>query len=174
MTFEPLSVGSLIRGQSRSPGCLCTDTVQEIKPNPRVTVSTVAHVSLKSSEVGTIFSFKLTGNCGAALVTTYGEDAELKSVFEEYTKWHYKSWVTFTCSHSCGDDVRPMLVSGVDLTGNFAMLAYSNPDEDLFFYLSSLLAQGPFQTPFFPGGNGMCQTLFTLTVGHSNGTTLQS
>lgn len=56
---------------------------------------------------------------------TYTEDSRLDSAFERYTKRHYDSWVAFARSKEYGDDVKPVLVSGVDLTRNFAMVAYS-------------------------------------------------
>ena len=84
--------------------------------------------------------------------SAYREDAESKSAFEENTKQHYEPWVTFACSRGCGDDVRPILVSGVDLTGDFAMLAYLNPDEEA--PLLSKFVAGPehVSNPFFPWG----------------------
>ena len=85
-------------------------------------------------EPGANFSFELTGNRGAALVTkysTYKEDSLLDSAFERYTKRHYKSWVEFSRRKDYGDDVQPVLVSGVDMTRDFAMVAYSYEDTSL-------------------------------------------
>lgn len=78
---------------------------------------------------GAHFSFELTGNHGAALMTrypTYMEDALLESMFAKYIKRHYESWVAFARSEGYGDDVQPVLVTGFDITRDFAMLAYSN------------------------------------------------
>ena len=80
-------------------------------------------------EPGASFSFELTEKQGAALVTkyrTYREDIELESAFEEYTKHHYDSWVTFARNARHGNDIKPVLVAGVDMTRDFAMIAYSN------------------------------------------------
>ena len=80
-------------------------------------------------EPGASFSFELTEKQGAALLTkyrTYREDIELESAFEEYTKRHYDSWVTFARNARHGNDVKPVLVTGVDMTRDFAMIAYSN------------------------------------------------
>ena len=80
-------------------------------------------------EPGVSFSFELTERQGAALVTkyrTYREDIELESAFEEYTKRHYDSWVTFARDARHGNDIKPVLVTGVDMTRHFAMMAYSN------------------------------------------------
>ena len=80
-------------------------------------------------EYGGGFSFELSGDSGAALVTrhpTYREDSLRESAFVKYTKRHYESWVTFARQKEYGDDVRPVLVSGFDMTKDFAMAAYSN------------------------------------------------
>jgi len=80
-------------------------------------------------EPGASFSFELTEERGAALVTkyrTYREDIELETAFEEYTKRHYDSWVTFARNARHGNDIKPILVAGVDMTRDFAMIAYSN------------------------------------------------
>ena len=85
-------------------------------------------------EPGANFSFELTGNRGAALVTkhsTYKEDSLLDFVFEKYTKRHYESWVAFARHKGYGSDVQPVLVSGVDMTRDFAMVAYSYEDTAL-------------------------------------------
>ena len=79
-------------------------------------------------EPGVSFSFELTERQGAALITndrTYREDIEDEATFEEYTKCHYNSWAAFARKRH-GNDIRPVLVSGVDMTKDFAMIAYSN------------------------------------------------
>ena len=75
------------------------------------------------------FSFELTGDRGAALVTRHEtclQDARSETAFEAYTKRHYKSWVEFARHKEYGNDVRPFLVTGIDMTRDFAMVAYSN------------------------------------------------
>ena len=62
---------------------------------------------------------------------TYKEDFQLEIAFEKYTKRHYESWVTFARDKQYGDDVRPILVSGFDMTRDFAMVAYSYEDASL-------------------------------------------
>ena len=89
----------------------------------------VSHRHHRFMEPGASFSFELTEKQGAALVTkyrTYREDIELESAFEEYTKRHYDSWVTFARNARHGNDIKPVLVTGVDMTRDFAMIAYSN------------------------------------------------
>ena len=79
-------------------------------------------------EPGAKFSFELTGNRGAALVTkypTYKEGSLLEFEFEEYTKRHYESWVKFARHKKYGKNVQPVLVYGFDMTRDFAMVAYS-------------------------------------------------
>ena len=80
------------------------------------------------SEAGIEISFELELEQGGALLTkyqTYREDAELESAFKAYTKRHYDSWVVFARDTGHGDDIRPVLVTGVDMTRDFAMMAYS-------------------------------------------------
>ena len=82
----------------------------------------------RALESGAHFSFELTGNRGAALVTkypAYREDSLLESAFEKYTKRHYESWVAFARHKQYGNNIQPVLVSGVDMTRDFAMVAYS-------------------------------------------------
>ena len=79
-------------------------------------------------EPGFHVSFELNEKRGAALVTkyrTYREDAELERHFGRYTKRHYNSWVEFARDRGHGDDLKPVLVTGVDMTRDFAMMAYS-------------------------------------------------
>jgi len=55
------------------------------------------------------------------------EDA--KSTFKRYVRRHYESWVRFAHDKEYdddGDEVQPILVSGFDMTRDYAMLAYSN------------------------------------------------
>jgi len=58
-------------------------------------------------------------------------DANEQDVFEQYIKKHYDSWVTFARNKRYGDDVKPILVYGFDLTKDFAMAAYSHDDTSL-------------------------------------------
>ena len=84
-------------------------------------------------ESNSTISFRLAGGHGAALLTkypTHREDVKLAGAFEKYAKEHYASWVTF--AHETGHgDINPVLVTGVDRTKDFAMLCYSNDDDDL-------------------------------------------
>jgi hypothetical protein len=80
-------------------------------------------------EPGAEITFELTRNQGAALVTkhpTYREDAERELTFENYIKKHYQSWVDFSRERGHGRDIRPVLVTGVDLTREYAAVAYSD------------------------------------------------
>jgi hypothetical protein len=80
-------------------------------------------------EPGAGVAFELTRNQGAALITkhsTYREDIERELIFEGYIKKHYQSWVDFSREHGHGRDIRPILVTGVDLTQEFATVAYSD------------------------------------------------
>jgi len=57
---------------------------------------------------------------------TYREDIERRLVFEKYIKRHYNSWVDFAREQGHDSNPKPVLVTGVDLTRDFAMVAYSN------------------------------------------------
>ena len=103
------------------------------------------HDLLRLLEPGIGFSFELTKKQGAALVTkhrTYREDIVREATFEEYTKRHYRSWVAFARTRGVREDVRPILVTGVDMTKDFAMMAYSNGSKGLSstFTISALPA----------------------------------
>ncbi|KAF9652527.1 hypothetical protein BDM02DRAFT_2766622 [Thelephora ganbajun] len=124
ITFEPLDTGPIIFSQPRLPGYLCTRSVKETGGGLGASVSKTPFL-----EPGASLSFELTEKQGAALVTkycTYREDIELESAFEEYTKRHYDSWVAFARGAQHGNDIKPVLVTGVDMTRDFAMIAYSN------------------------------------------------
>ena len=100
------------------------------------------------------FSFELTENHGAALVTrhsTYREDSQLYSEFEGYTKRHYESWVTFARKKKYGNNIQPVLVSGFDMTRDFAMVAYSHKGPPLKTY-STINVPVPASTPATPWG----------------------
>ena len=92
------------------------------------------NVYSRTLEPGSSFSFQLTEDQGAALVTkhlTRCEDVQLNGNSIKYTKDHYDSWVTFARETGHGDEIKPVLVTGVDMTRDFAMMAYSNSDDRL-------------------------------------------
>ena len=104
------------------------------------------------------FSFELTGDRGAALVTkysTYSEDSLLDSAFERYTERHHESWVAFAHQQGFGSDIKPVLVSGVDMTRDFEMVAYSYEHISLE---SDLTAAGPIFIPISPSFLGTWRT----------------
>ena len=126
LTFEPLRVGPIVYSQPRLPGHLSTKTVRETGAGLGASISPVPYVH-SAVFVSSSISFELTEKRGAALVTkhsTYREDAELELPFKKYTKRHYSSWVTFARNVGHGDDIRPILITGVDMTRDFAMMAY--------------------------------------------------
>ena len=129
-TFQQLTVGSPHRSEPRLPGFFLTPTIlQKVKSDVRF--PTTALTSPESIEPRA--SFRLTGKRGVGLVTkhlTYGEDTTSQGLFQAYTKQYYESWVAFARDSGHGGDVQPVLVSGVDLTRDYAMLVYSIPDED--------------------------------------------
>ena len=129
-------------GKSREPGCLRTDIVREFGAKIGVSVSAAMYVRsseppsphfrdsfTRPLELDVSCSFNLAKERGAALVTKYQtrvRDALKDAAFEEYTKKHYASWVAFSREKKYGSDVKPVLVTGVDVTKEFAMVAYSN------------------------------------------------
>ena len=147
LTFKPLAVGPIFNTQPRLPGCISTNAVRETRvrvppsasPVPYVCSVTFAFSStsdLCSSvlEPGFSISFQLTEDQGAALVTkyqAYREDIQRERTFEEYTKENYDSWVAFARETGHGNDIKPVLVTGVDMTRDFAMMSHSNSDVNL-------------------------------------------
>lgn len=90
------------------------------------------------------------GDQGAALLTKYPiyrEDIQLHGTFEAYMKAYYDSWVVFARQRGHGD-IKPVLVTGVDMTRDFAMMAYSNDDDGLEaeFTTSASSAASPWGT----------------------------
>ena len=80
-------------------------------------------------EPGASIAFELTHKQGATLITkypTHREDIERDRTFEDYIKRHYESWVDFARKRGDGENIKPVLVTGVDLTREFATLAYSD------------------------------------------------
>ena len=80
-------------------------------------------------EPGARIAFELTIRQDASLVTkykTYQEDIERHGRFVNYIKRHYESWVEFARYQGYPEDVRPILVTGVHLTREFATVAYSD------------------------------------------------
>ena len=140
-TFEPLTVGPIINPQPRLPGCLSTSTTRETGAALGASIFAVPYVSLHSFlpaaqtcvprtlEPGFRVSFQHSRRQGAALVIkypTYRGDIQREQIFEEYTKRHYDSWVAFAREAGHGNDINPVLVTGVDMTKDFAMMSYSN------------------------------------------------
>ena len=119
-------------------------------------------MSSRPLDIGAKLSHELTWNCGAALGTkylTYREDSLLESASERYTMCHYESWVALARHKDYGNDVQPVLISGVDITRDFAMVAYSyeetSLESDMTFFFSSYLLCG--------GGMHLCCTLRTTS-----------
>ena len=71
---------------------------------------------------------------------TYREDIQRAGNFKKYTKDHYDSWVAFARDTGHDDDVKPVLVTGVDMTRDFAMLSYLNNGDDM---TSEFTTSGP-------------------------------
>jgi len=148
--FTELKIGKIFNRQPREPGFLVTKNVRatRVRPTPRTPPSPTSSIpyvysptSLSSStsdvcsrmlESGCSISFQLSGGQGAALVTKYPtrrEDIQSASTPEKYIKEHYTSWVEFASANVHGG-TNLVLVTGVDRTRDFAMMSYSNDDDD--------------------------------------------
>ena len=143
-SFEELIIRSeeTQEDQPRAPGCVGAMTYRRVIAGLRLSVTEPVikcvlplrlspkifkRVSPRSLEPGLNFSVEHTGESGAALTTrhsTYNEDAQLDLRFRRYTKLHYESWVEFPREQEYGENLRPILVSGFDMTKDFAMMAY--------------------------------------------------
>jgi len=145
-TFEQLIVGTPTHVEPRGPGCLRTPNVQQLGISLDTTgfATMLAHPLNRSPPFSKIpprllerdasFSFELTGDHGAALVTrheTCPEDTPFETAFEAYTKRHYKSWVELARHKQPTYDIHPILVSGFDMTKDFSVVVYSNEDDTL-------------------------------------------
>jgi len=148
--FTELKVGQIFNRQPREPGYLATKNVRatRARPIPRTPSSSTSAVPYVYSitsvppgtsdvcsrmlESGCSISFQLSGGQGAALVTKYPtlrEDIQSESIPEKYMKEHYASWVEFAGENGHGGNSL-VLVTGVDRTRDFAMVSYSNDDDD--------------------------------------------
>ena len=109
------------------------DPVPYARSVPSVFFRTLLDVCSRTLELSPSISFRLTGDQGAALLTkypAYREDIQRERMFEEYTKEHYDSWVVFARDAGHGNDIKPLLVTGVDMTRDFAMVSYSDGDDN--------------------------------------------
>ena len=147
-TFKPLGVGPIDSSQ-RLPGHLSSSNIREIEARYPPSASNVPYVcSILSTspiisdvcarmlEPGSSISFQLAEDQGAVLITkypTHREDVQLIGRFEKYTKDYYDSWVAFARQAGHGDDVKPILVTGVDMTRDFAMMTCPNDSEQRTF-----------------------------------------
>ena len=66
-------------------------------------------------------------------------DAMDDVAFEEYTARHYKSWVDFAGKKGLGKNLKPVLVSGFDVTRDFLMFAYFHEETSLKSDVSATL-----------------------------------
>ena len=122
---------------------------------------------------GVKMTFELTSKQGAALITnhpTSREDVERERKFVAYIKKYYESWVDFAREQDHGEDIKPILVTGVDLTKEFAAIAYSDNRTHMECEFSvgapavgsaSLSAWGSWSTP------GLVHTNCGPTQGHT-------
>jgi len=153
-TFTRLDVGPILKSEPQSPGWLSAGAVREtpgyargsMYPYVRVVASvpsSTSDVYFRLLEPGSGISFQLTGGQGSVLLTKhsiYREDIQLEGNFEAYTKENYDSWVAFARERGHPSNIKPVLVTGVDMTRDFSMMAYSNNGNGLVveFRISAL------------------------------------
>ena len=135
-------------------------------------------------ESGTTISFRLAEGQGAALVTkyqTHREDIQRAGTFEKYMKEHYASWVAFASATGHGDNINLVLITGVDRTKDFAMMSYSDDDDDLRCEFTTSIpgavptsAWGTWQTVGFVHTNCGPQLCFSPSPTQTTGSTPSS
>ena len=83
------------------------------------------------------FTFELTGDHGAALVTThatYRKDSLHQSTFQTHIKKNYLSWIRFAHDQQMlMDDGYLILVTGFDVTKDFSMVSYQHGPSGISF-----------------------------------------
>ncbi|KAL4248782.1 hypothetical protein ABKN59_008349 [Abortiporus biennis] len=124
--FVPLNASPVVKLQPRKPGPVKTSSL-------RVSGSSLgASLNLPTSVVsgGIHLSFESTTSQGAILVTrhkTYRDDAQRLGHFRRYMLDHYESWLAFANDQGHGIRLQDLiLVTGRDMTEDFAMLAFSH------------------------------------------------
>lgn len=140
-----MEVGPIIKGENIPPEKIVAKAVRKIGVDVGVSAAgagcvrayfclTSYHRLIEYSspglEPGAKMSFALNQGQGATLITKHDihrEDIERVGHFEIYIKRYYDSWVDFARENGHGD-VRPILVTGIHLTRDFAMIAYSESE----------------------------------------------
>ena len=141
-TFEQLEVGPTIK-KTHPPDEIIAKAVRKIGADVGVSAAIARRVrayfcltsyhrlieySSPGLEPGAKVKYALTQGQGATLITKHEihrEDIERVDRFETYIRKYYDSWLVFARENEHGD-VRPILVTGVHLTRDFAMIAYSD------------------------------------------------
>ena len=131
-----------IEANRQGPGCLHTKGVKRIGRSNEKQDFTPLYVLFiippptiyrndppRLNDVGDMFTFELSGSGGAALVTRYptaevDSPKELQRLFEDYLLDNFGVWPRFAKENS--QKIKPVIVSGFDLTGNLAMMSYSS------------------------------------------------
>ena len=139
LMFEPLSPGPIIYSQPQLPGRLSANNIRETGADfrapmyPDACVSSVAFFSFSNSDVlsrisepGVRTSSGYTEKEDTPEYPTYGGDAQRESMFIAYMERHYESWVMFARAAGHGDDIEPVIITGVNMTQDFVMMGYSN------------------------------------------------
>ncbi|THH29923.1 hypothetical protein EUX98_g4273 [Antrodiella citrinella] len=124
--LDPLSL-SVVSGQPRKPGALATRSIRVIGGETGVSVD----IPAVSTSVSATYKFESTTKEGAVLMTkspTTRNDAQRIQFFRDYILENLRSWVAFANGPTQGHGVAAeeiILVTGCDLTHDFAMIAFS-------------------------------------------------
>jgi len=113
-------------------------------------------------------AFDLSPGRGAVLVTkhaTYHEDAMREAALMKYLKQHLQSWVEFARKGGHTWCIIPILVTGVSLTREFAMLAYPDNQTRLECKFSEATVPGIASTPASAWGSWRTQGLAYTSCG---------
>ncbi|TCD64003.1 hypothetical protein EIP91_004671 [Steccherinum ochraceum] len=128
--FVQLDVGPILRPQPRMPGALQSKSVRRIGQD----LSISSEIPLTSISASGHIKFESITNEGAILVTnhkTYRSNAQQLRRFKDYTRAHCKSWEEFAQEHGHDVEVQDIiLVTGVDLTSDFSMLAFTQGEKN--------------------------------------------
>ena len=133
-----------VGANSQGPGCLHTKGVRRIGYSggkqhftplyvpsivPRPILS--RNVPPRSDDAGDTFTFELSGAEGAALVARYPTKQvdlpmDSRSLSEKYLLDNFGVWPLFTKGGP--RKIKPVIVSGFDLTGNLVMMSYASKE----------------------------------------------
>ncbi|THG99190.1 hypothetical protein EW026_g3110 [Hermanssonia centrifuga] len=128
VNFEPLLVGPTVT-RRRKPGVQKSAHIETRCLHANISLD---NIPMNVVSAGANYSFESSVLEGAILVTKYDtkcSNAQRLGTFEKYICHYYKSWVRFANDQGHGIDVEDLLlVTGCDMTADYAMLAFTQND----------------------------------------------